>query len=223
MAVPATLPAVSSNQRPCCLPRHERSSSTQQHSHCSCMPSSPSTGRATALCVQLIKEGGLFRGHVPPALDAEWSFKTPIMAAMHEDTSATRSGVAAQLEKFGLPSWHVSYWERVQVSWGCASRMAHAWLSMISAAAAWADFKFAAHDQPASSVTAVRSTGLQSACACAASMHQEAGCLKGVLLGCRCRRCAGWSATAAHSWLPWPWLLCCATWAATALRCPCDL
>ena len=71
--------------------------------------------------VQLIKEGGLFGGRVPPPLEAKWALKTPAMAAMHEDASPTRSGVATQLEKFGLPSWHVSYWERIQ------ARLARLW------------------------------------------------------------------------------------------------
>ena len=56
---------------------------------------------------------------IPPALGVEWALKTPLMAAMHEDGTVMRSGVAETLEKFGLPSWRVSYWERLQVCDPC--------------------------------------------------------------------------------------------------------
>ena len=90
--------------------------------------------------MQLIKEGGLFGGRTPPALEAEWTLKTPMMAAMHEDTTAMRSKVASQLEKLGLPSWNVSYWERLQASpdfcmeWPTASRSYFARLAPASRA-----------------------------------------------------------------------------------------
>ena len=73
-------------------------------------------GLTPGLVVQLIQEGGLFGGHVPPALAQEWALKTPLTAKMHEDTTLMRGNVAAVLEQFGLPSWRVSYWERLQVS-----------------------------------------------------------------------------------------------------------
>ena len=66
--------------------------------------------------VQLIREGGLFGGSIPPALAVQWSFKTPEMATIHEDATPLRSSVASVLEKYGLPSWRVTYWERLQVS-----------------------------------------------------------------------------------------------------------
>lgn len=78
---------------------------------CDTIPAEP-----PAVASQLVEQGSLFGGRMPPKLQETNGFQTASMAQIHADNTWLLSDVANVLDTaLGVGSWQTTYFERQQV------------------------------------------------------------------------------------------------------------